>query len=93
MRWNPHIIKVQQGSAENGGGTYLHAGLVVIFARWLSADFAVWCDDIIKKLISGEWEVKYNNLKRAYDSLDDKAFDLFEQLQIHLRPDDQDKDT
>lgn len=39
------------------GGTWLHPKLAVAFARWLSADFAVWCDLQIDKIIHGEQEV------------------------------------
>jgi len=45
------IVTVKKGSSENGGGTWLHPKLVVPFARWLSADFAVWCDLEIEKIL------------------------------------------
>lgn len=41
----------------NGGeapGTWLHHKLAVPYARWLSVDFAVWCDEIIFNLLRGE---------------------------------------
>jgi len=38
-------------SRGNGGGTWLHPKLAVAFARWLDADFAVWCDDQIDVLL------------------------------------------
>lgn len=34
-------------------GTWLHPKLAIPFARWLSADFAVWCDEQIDQLIRG----------------------------------------
>lgn len=36
------------------GGTWLHPKLAVAFARWMSADFAVWCDLHIDALLRGE---------------------------------------
>ena len=45
------LVKVQSGSPETGGGTWLHPKLAIDFARWLSADFAVWCDFQIEKLL------------------------------------------
>ncbi|UHC84456.1 KilA-N domain-containing protein [Pseudomonas sp. NIBR-H-19] len=35
-------------------GTWLHPKLAVAFARWLSVDFAVWCDEQIDALVRGE---------------------------------------
>lgn len=35
-------------------GTWLHPRLAVAFARWLDADFAVWCDAQIDSLIRGK---------------------------------------
>lgn len=43
-------------SVKNGGddrGTWLHPKLAVHFARWLSAEFAVWCDEQIEKILHG----------------------------------------
>lgn len=41
-------------AARQGGndqGTWFHERLVMDFSRWLSADFAVWCDEKIAELI------------------------------------------
>ncbi|MDY4280588.1 MAG: KilA-N domain-containing protein, partial [[Pasteurella] mairii] len=43
------LVIVRQGGIEQG--TWLHPKLAVNFARWLSADFAVWCDLKIEELI------------------------------------------
>ena len=43
--------------ANHGGdkpGTWLHPKLGVHFARWLNADFAVWADEQITVILSGE---------------------------------------
>ena len=45
------LVIVKNGAPENGGGTWLHPKLAVNFARWLSADFAVWCDMQIEDLL------------------------------------------
>jgi hypothetical protein len=52
------------------GGTWLHPKLAVAFARWLSADFAVWCDLHIDALLRGELDEK-QQFDRACKSLDD----------------------
>lgn len=39
------LIKTRRGSVKNGGGTWFHPKLGVKFARWLSVDFELWCDE------------------------------------------------
>ena len=45
------LIMTKRGSPENGGGTWLYPDLSIVFARWLSAKFAVWCDKQIKEIL------------------------------------------
>lgn len=45
------FIKTKRGK---NGGTWLHPKLAVAFARWLSDDFAVWCDMQIDALLRGD---------------------------------------
>lgn len=47
----PQLVRTQRG---RNGGTWLHPKLAVAFARWLSVDFAVWCDMQIDGLLRGE---------------------------------------
>jgi hypothetical protein len=47
----PQLVRTQRG---RNGGTWLHPKLAVAFARWLSVDFAVWCDMQIDGLLCGE---------------------------------------
>ncbi|WP_084261756.1 KilA-N domain-containing protein [Zymobacter palmae] len=53
------LIQARRG---NGGGTWLHPKLAVVFARWLDVDFAVWCDLQVDALIRGD-----SSLKQQYD--------------------------
>lgn len=46
------LVIVRQGGITQG--TWLHPKLAVNFARWLSADFAVWCDLKIDELIRNQ---------------------------------------
>lgn len=46
-RWD--LIRASRG--RHGGGTWLHPKLGVAFARWISPDFAVWCDLQIDAII------------------------------------------
>lgn len=45
------LIRTKRGSPENGGGTWFHPKLGIVFARWLSFDFAVWCDSQIDLIL------------------------------------------
>ncbi|VVP89999.1 hypothetical protein PS918_03140 [Pseudomonas fluorescens] len=40
------------------GGVWLHPKLAVAFARWLSADFSVWCDLQIDALLHGDVDAR-----------------------------------
>lgn len=60
-RHNPSMGKSHRSKAgplSGGGGTWLHPKLAVPFARWLDADFAVWCDSQIDGIIrdSDDWK-------------------------------------
>ena len=33
-------------------GTWIHKKLIIAFARWLSPDFAVWCDSVIEEFLN-----------------------------------------
>ena len=48
------LVRVIQGGASNEQGTWLHPKLAIDFARWLSPEFAVWCDTQIDKLMKKE---------------------------------------
>lgn len=47
----PELTRTSRGRF---GGTWLHPKLAVAFARWLSPEFAVWCDLQIDALLHGE---------------------------------------
>lgn len=46
------LVISKQGSAENGGGTWMHEDIALDFAQWLSVDFRLWCNDRIKELLT-----------------------------------------
>jgi hypothetical protein len=45
------LVTTKLGSPENGGGTWLHPDLGVLFARWLNVRFAIWADRQIKDIL------------------------------------------
>lgn len=42
------------GGKKGGGGTWMHEDVSIEFARWLSPEFAIWCNDRIKELFKSE---------------------------------------
>lgn len=44
------LINVSQGGDTQG--TWMHEDVALEFARWLSPEFAIWCNDCVKKLIT-----------------------------------------
>lgn len=46
-------VKTSRARKDRGGGTWLHPKLAVRFARWLSVDFEIWCDEQIDAIIRG----------------------------------------
>lgn len=47
-------VKTSRARVDGGGGTWLHHKLAVKFARWLSVDFEIGCDEQVDALIRGE---------------------------------------
>ena len=46
------LMSVKRGGKNQG--TWLHPKLAVKFARWLSVDFEIWCDEQVDALVRGE---------------------------------------
>ena len=44
------LLKSKRGK---NGGTWLHPKLAIAFARWLSPDFAAWCDIQLDAILRG----------------------------------------
>jgi len=44
------LIVIHQGGADQG--TWLHEDIAIEFARWLSPEFSIWCNDRIKELLT-----------------------------------------
>ena len=77
------IIIVRKGGKTHEAGTWFHPKLAVVFARWLSMEFEIWCDEKITELLeTGAAEIKpadqvYLDLKnKVYKHLDagDRSF-------------------
>lgn len=48
VRKSDHLIQTVSGRS---GGTWMHEDVALEFARWLSPEFAIWCNDRIKELM------------------------------------------
>ncbi len=64
-----HFIKTQKGKGR--AGTWLHRKLAIRFAQWLSAEFAIWCDEVIEEIISGSWQQERDASKAYYRMMTD----------------------
>lgn len=67
------FVRAKAGSPENGGGTWMHPKLGVVFARWLDVRFAVWCDEQIDKLLRGQvdWKRARHEASATYKGMCD----------------------
>jgi ribosomal protein L7/L12 len=51
------VVKiVKGGNNPEEMGTWIHKKLIIAFARWLSPEFAVWCDGVIEEILSQKTE-------------------------------------
>jgi hypothetical protein len=55
--------ELKQARQGNGGGTFLHPEMAVVFARWISPAFAYWCDKQVATLIRLAQEAPARNLQ------------------------------
>lgn len=73
----PHL-ETKRG---RNGGTWLHPKLAVVFARWLSVDFAIWCDEQIDKIIHGEREsIDWGMMRHASKSSNKVANEILQMV-------------
>lgn len=62
------LIQVFRGG--NGiQGTFMHEDVAIEFARWLSPEFAIWCNDKVKKLLT-TGVVKLNKTPKPEESVE-----------------------
>jgi hypothetical protein len=67
-------VKKSRTRADRGGGTWLHPKLAVTFARWISVDFEIWCDEQINALLyskSKSWATSRREAAIGYRALCD----------------------
>jgi len=64
----PYVRK-SRARLDRGGGTWISPKLAVKFAKWLSVDFEIWCDEQIDRLLHGEPSAleDFHRVCRRYD--------------------------
>lgn len=50
------VIVRRGGNDKDAQGTWMHEDLALEFARWLSPEFGIWCNDVVKDLIRNKLE-------------------------------------
>lgn len=51
LAYNQLVISVKGGNDVLKRGNWFHEDVAIEFARWLSPQFAIWCNDRIKELL------------------------------------------
>lgn len=61
-----NLIVTQKGNYSDGTnqGTWFHEDVAIEFARWLSPEFAIWCNDRIKEILKNRISEQSEEIKR-----------------------------
>lgn len=90
---NQLVITSRSGikGTRGGGGTWMHQLVVVEFARWLDAEFAVWCNQAIINVIKegyiahiNELNSQINQLVTDLDNMTNRANSLQQKIQSYI---------
>ncbi len=54
IAYGDFIVVRKGGNDKTAQGTWIHQKLIVAFARWLSPEFAVWCDITIEEILKSQ---------------------------------------
>lgn len=61
------VVKSQGGTVQ---GTWMHEDVAIEFARWLAPEFAIWCNDHIKELLTVGMTATQPTLEAMLDNPD-----------------------
>jgi hypothetical protein len=70
------VIIYKGGNDKKAQGTWIHKKLIIAFARWLSSDFAVWCDLQIEEILKSQTSQNFD--LDSYISENEKLIKLIE---------------
>jgi hypothetical protein len=76
MRNGDLVVVKQGGNDKKAQGTWIHKKLIIAFARWLSPDFAVWCDSVIEEILKGEVQISKPEKRTDLISVSKEELDL-----------------
>lgn len=76
------MIRIVNDGINNG--TWLHTDVAIEFARWLSPDFAIWCNDRIKELLTRGYTTLDTISRKDLARLILASEEEKERLQLHL---------
>ena len=79
---NELVITVNRAPSK-GGGTWMHEDVALEFARWLSPEFAIWCNDRIKELLLNGYSALPGTALKGLEMKVDKIAQQVESL-LHL---------
>ncbi len=88
---NGDLVVVRKGGNDLSlTGTWIHRKLIIAFARWLSPDFAVWCDIQIENILKSKQqtpEKPHQTVQVQNETLDIKLYtqqsrEIFELVQL-----------
>lgn len=70
------LVTTQRGGVNPG--TWMHEDVALEFARWLSPEFAIWCNDRIKEILLRGYTKNTFNEKELYDYMSKRLSDVAE---------------
>jgi hypothetical protein len=80
---------LMQTKKGKNGGTWLHPKLAIMFARWVSIDFAIWCDEQIENIIHGNQNaIDWNMMRHSSKATNKVACEMLKMIRA-----EQGKDT
>lgn len=71
------LVIVRRGGEAKFQGTWMHEDVALEFARWLSPEFAIWCNDRIKEILQNRYP---QSIKRDLEQLQSKNNELMENI-------------
>lgn len=75
-----NLIETKKGK---NGGTWLHPSLAVVFARFISVKFAIWCDQQVNQIIHGKQsDIDWNMLRHAAKSTNKVANEILQMVRL-----------
>jgi hypothetical protein len=82
------VVSKRGGNNKNEMGTWLHPKLIIFFARWLSPDFAVWCDfqieEILNSKTSTEPDLELIRKRTELLKFSGEQFEVFEKIFLKI---------